>query len=249
MRKMISIICVYNDEEILNRFLLESLKHQTKEYELILLDNRENQFKSAAEALNHGGMISNGKYLMFVHQDVALCTDDTLENFEKALESLPDTGIASVAGKLNRRGVVTNVKHGDNFKPAGRFQITEPKKVQTVDEVLIIIPKKVFEDFKFDEDVCDNWHLYAVDYSLSMKKLGLNSYVIPSNVYHKSNGISSYNKEYYRTLKKILKKHKNSYLFIYTTMDNWSTLLSLNFQRETLWRKFNTFLDIVSENL
>ena len=67
---LISIICVYNNKEILEKYLLESLKTQNEEYELILIDNRENKFNSAASALNYGGKKSKGEILIFVHQDV-----------------------------------------------------------------------------------------------------------------------------------------------------------------------------------
>jgi len=49
-----SIICAYNNKEILEKFLHSSLEKQTQKYQLILLDNAKNQFKSAAEALNFG---------------------------------------------------------------------------------------------------------------------------------------------------------------------------------------------------
>ena len=80
---MISIVCVYNNQDILNNWLLKSLKHQTVEFELITLDNTRNTFKSAAEALNYGGKKAKGKYIMFVHQDVDLSSDTWLEDVEK----------------------------------------------------------------------------------------------------------------------------------------------------------------------
>ena len=52
---MISIVCVYNNERLLADFLLDSLNRQTVHYELITIDNTENQFASAAQALNCGG--------------------------------------------------------------------------------------------------------------------------------------------------------------------------------------------------
>ena len=51
---MFSVICVYNNEEMLNEILLSSLKNQNFEYELILVDNTKKQFSSAAKALNFG---------------------------------------------------------------------------------------------------------------------------------------------------------------------------------------------------
>ena len=67
---MISIVCVYNNKEILNKYLIKSLESQTEDYELILLDNTQNKFNSAAKALNNGGRKAKGDYIMFVHQDV-----------------------------------------------------------------------------------------------------------------------------------------------------------------------------------
>ena len=67
---MFSIICVYNNKKILDEMLLRSLSTQTKEFELILLDNYQNKFKSATEALNFGGKLAKNDYLMFVHQDI-----------------------------------------------------------------------------------------------------------------------------------------------------------------------------------
>ena len=40
-------------EKYLDNYILKSLKMQTADYELILIDNTENEFKSAAEALNY----------------------------------------------------------------------------------------------------------------------------------------------------------------------------------------------------
>jgi len=67
---MISIVCVYNDEITLKDYLLKSLENQTSKHELILIDNTQGKYKSAAGALNWGGGKAKGKYIMFVHQDV-----------------------------------------------------------------------------------------------------------------------------------------------------------------------------------
>ena len=91
---MISIICVYNNKEILENYLLKNLSTQSVEYELILIDNTNGKFKSAAEALNYGGKKANGNYLMFVHQDVDLCSNNTLDYIENILESISNLGIA-----------------------------------------------------------------------------------------------------------------------------------------------------------
>ncbi len=140
-------------------------------------------------------------------------------------------------------GVITNIKCDIPPKLAGGIQIKNPTKVQTLDECLVIIPRRVFNRFQFDEKICDNWHLYGVDYCLSIKKKGFDIYVIPISMYHRSTGILEKNywqvvqslgplsEGYYQTLKKLLKKHKNSYKYIYTTCGSWNTSYPLILQR------------------
>ncbi len=234
-RTMISIICVYNNKNILENYLLKSLKNQTVKFEFIGIDNTKGQFKSAAEALNYGGGQAKGEYLMFVHQDVDLSSNTWLEEVKKILDKLSNLGIAGIAGKSEDEGeVITNIKHDNPPRLAGKIQIKKPTKVQTVDECLMIIPKSVFNKLRFDEDTCDNWHLYAVDYCLSVKRLGFDSYVMPIFVYHKSSGYSM-SEKYFVTLKKVLKKHKSCYNKIYTTMGDWSTRYPLNIKIIYLW--------------
>ena len=70
MPKTLSVICVYNNKQILESFLLESLKKQNINYELILINNVNNEFTSAAKALNYAATKATGDYLLFVHQDI-----------------------------------------------------------------------------------------------------------------------------------------------------------------------------------
>ena len=109
---MISIVCVFNDWEVLERFLLRSLDTQTAPYEMHLVDNTNGRFKSAAEALNFGGQQATGKYIMFVHQDVYLASTVWLESVENTLDTLPKLGIAGVAGKTkNGMHTYSNAEH------------------------------------------------------------------------------------------------------------------------------------------
>jgi len=232
---VISVVCVYNNKNVLENYLLKSLKNQTVKFEFIEVDNTEGKFKSAAEALNYGGRKAKSDYIMFVHQDVDLSSNTWLEEVEKILDELSNLGIAGVAGRSkNEDGVITNIKHDNPPRLAGKIQIGKPIEVQTVDECLTIIPKSVFNKLQFDENTCNDWHLYAVDYCLSVKKLGFDSYVMPIFVYHKSSGYSM-SEKYFVTLKKVLKKHKSYYNKIYTTMGDWSTRYPLNIKRIYLW--------------
>lgn len=229
---MISILCVYNDEEILEKFLLKSLKNQSVAYEQILLDNTKGRFKSAAEALNKGAEKAIGDYIMFIHQDIDLKSDNWLKNTENMLKSLDSPGIVGVAGisPWDEDNKISNIQQGIPPKKISENRITEPQIVQTVDECLLIIPKSVFKILKFDEELCDDWHLYAVDYCLSIKNKGFNVYVIPADIYHRSPGYSI-SEKYFTTLKKLLQKHKKKYKVVFTTMGGWTSLYPLYIQK------------------
>jgi len=244
---MISIVCVYNNKKILSDYLLNALKNQTSVYELILIDNTEGQYKSATNALNCGGKKAKGKYIMFVHQDVDLCSPSWLEDTENILDSVPNLGIAGVAG-MSENGR-TNKERGRNIILSGDKNweygnpIQKPELAQTLDECLAIIPKYVFDMLQFDEIVCDNWHLYVVDYCLSIRKLKYCAYAIPMYIQHKSRGVFAPNPfrtiislgklptDYYQTMGKILEKHSDYYERIYTTCGDWSTSYPVNLQR------------------
>lgn len=226
----ISIICVYNDRDVLENHLLKSLEKQTIEYELILLDNTLNKFNSSAEALNYGGRKAKGQYLMFIHQDFEFCFNTALIEILNTLKTLENIGIAGVAGKYSRN-CVSNIYEGQPPVRAGQIHITDPVEVQIIDECVIIIPKKIFEKLQFDEVTCDNWHLYAHDYCLAAKRAGYKVYVLPIAGYHASDGNSFNSKAYYPTLKKFIEKYKNDYKWINTTAaGSWATFYPLSIQ-------------------
>ncbi len=234
---MISIVCIHNNKKILDNYLMEGLNKQKIDYELILIENSKSKFKSAAEALNYGGKKAQGNYIIFAHQDVNFDSQNWLEDMEKYVDNLPNLGIAGIAGKSeDSKEVITNVKHGNSPHFAGKVQIKKPVPVQTLDECLLIIPKNVFNTLKFDEKTCDGWHLYGVDYCLSVKMLNLDVYVFPLPIHHKSSG-DPFSNEYYHTLGKLFKKHGSSYKIIRTTVSDWNTGYPVVIQQKWFWLK------------
>jgi hypothetical protein len=249
---MIAIVCVSNNREILNECLLKGLRGQTAKYELIVVENARGEFGSAAAALNHGAMQAHGKYIMFVHQDIDLSLPTWLEDAERILDTIPDLGVAGVAGVKDRYSVLSNIVHCTPPKPVGQDTLRAPAPVQTLDECLLIVPRAVFERAGFDEAVCDDWHLYGVDYCLSCKRSGLGVYVLPLTLYHMTFSTTAATQDitsrtiselgsfpaalppgYYRTLKKLLSKHRKDYGIIYTTCGIWRTRYPVWSQR--LW--------------
>ena len=241
---MISIICVYNNVSSLDEFLLSSLKNQSIDYELILLDNTKKKFSNAAEALNYGGKKAKGDYLMFVHQDIDLLVDDWLENAENILNSLKNLGIAGVAGfpEVKKNPVILSYIMDGNPPQTIGINITQSENVQTVDECLFFVPKSIFNKIQFDVETCPDWHLYAVDYCLSLLKLNLSVYVIPCALHHVSRS-DSFSNQYYSTLNKITKKHGTYFNKIYTTCGVWHTnrfRLLLNVFEDKIRRKISS---------
>lgn len=94
--------------------------------------------------------------------------------------------------------------------------------------------------YKFDEVICPKWDLYVVEYCLTMKKNDVNCYVIPLSIIHKSTGAVS--KNYFYTLKKVLKKHEDLKQ-VYTTCGNWNSKYPLFLQKYTYLLIFQMFLD------
>lgn len=220
---MISVVCVYNNRAILDECLLKSLKDQTTDFELITLDNTRSQFTSASEALNQGGSLAKGDYILFIHQDIVLESESWLHDLEQSLGELDNLGVVGVAGRsADEWEVVTNITHGIPPDRASRFHVTAPMKVQTIDECAFVVPKSVFNQLRFDEETCYHWHLYSVEYCLSANRLGYSAYVLPLELYHKSEG-ASMSKDYFLVLEKVIEKHKEEYSKIYTAMGNWAT--------------------------
>lgn len=211
---MTSVITVYNDNETLNNMLVKSLTRQNGQYELILIDNTQNAYPSAAEALNEGVRRCIGELVVVVHQDVEFfdCQLDLLVDFCKSLEA---NAIIGVAGAKNSGGVYTNILHGDKRAAAGNHNVGSPMIVQTLDEVCFAASKQRFIETPFDEKTCSDWHLYCVDFCLSSIRCGSPIYVVPVLLYHKSSG--KIGRPYFETMMKISKKFKDDFREIHTT--------------------------------
>lgn len=241
----ISIICVYNKTFPLREQLLKSLEIQKAKYELILIDNRNNKFKNAASALNYGGSQAHGEYLLFTHQDIIIEDKNWLEKTINQISALDNPGIIGVAGKTHNKYIRTNILHGIPPEKITPFNLSKAEEASTVDECLFIIPKKVFEVLQFDEKTCFDWHLYATDYLLSIRKLGYKAYIIPSFLVHASKG-SSLSEGYYQTVKKLQKKHFDEHI-IRNCVSDWYTYIPVRTQQRM--KQYNKDHDNIKLNI
>ena len=225
---MISVVCVYNNERTLKNVLLKSLENQTVEFELITLDNRDNRYKSAADALNYGGAKANGDYIMFVHQDMWLGSNSWLEDAERTVDSLADLGVAGVAG-MSEKASNGKERRQWSIEDFGELlrgsRAQEPEEVQTLDECLLVVPRSVFARLKFDGKTFDGWDVYGADYCLCSKQLGLKVYVIPQYCAHCCLRAHYYRwefKDLHKYQKRLHQKHRSQYKEIHTWMGDIS---------------------------
>ena len=219
--KGFSIICVFNDQNKLDKYLVESLKNQKTACELIAIDNRTQRFKCAATVLNAAAARAKYDLLMFVHQDVALGSDTWLADARNDISRLENFGAAGVAGN-SARGLVAGVYHGNPPEPIGRARLTKPVPVQTVDGCLLIVPKKLFLETGFDARTCPGWYLYVANFCLDMARLGRRVYVLPREIYHESTGPGN-RRVFDEARRNIINKHRDQVDMIYTTVGEWKT--------------------------
>ena len=213
----ISVICVYNNTKQLESELLKSLRIQDVEYELVLVDNGNKQYSSAAKALNHGAGQANGEYLIFTHQDITLKEKNALKDFIDAIKCAGHGSLIGAAGAIEGEadnksnftdGVIVDYSIVCNC--SGNLQ-----EVSCIDEAFFGMTKETWQRHHFDEELCDNWHLYAVEACLYARKHGFSVFLKPVQIHHSSLGHIS--QDYMRTLKRLCKAYRRDFKRIWTT--------------------------------
>ena len=179
------VTCVSN-WQLYNKCVISSLNQIDASqdiFEKIPIDNTENRF-SAAQALNLGLNRSKGKLIIFCHQDL-LFPKDWIDNFFKQINIIESRdkywGVTGPFGRCSNGSMSGNVTDfmGLHFSPP------LPRKVQTLDELCLIIRKD--SGLQFDEYM-DGFHLYGADICLTAACQGMQSYAIDCFVEHRSKG-------------------------------------------------------------
>lgn len=240
---LFSVVCVYNDEKILEDYLLKGLSDQDCSYETLLIDNRNGSYVSAASAFNSVLQGAKGRYVIFSHQDIFLGRSDSLSQIEKTLEGWGENVVAGIAGKKEGSWTISNITHGDPPSRPGKTGVQKAEKVQTFDECFYVVSKKLLDRSPFDEVTCSGWHLYAVDYCLSVENYAT-VLVLPLQGIHHKGGNSFDLGGYYQILKKVAGKHRGDVKKIYTTCGDWPTnelALDLSILRHRFRRRSRQF--------
>lgn len=214
---MITLICCYNNRECLDNMLIPSIKCQEKQPQLILIDNNKRNYKSAAQAYNSEVVNAEGDVLVFCHQDIAFDDQKFFYEIEEMFLENPDM-ILGLAGVKRDGCVYSNLKYLKNKKYITRKRVKEKReRVESLDECFIAIKTENFRKLLFNEDVCDNWHLYAVELCYRAKKYSIESYVAKIEAYHKmqqGKGLEV-DKNFIKVIKRICKMNRGRQKIIY----------------------------------
>ncbi len=216
----VTFICCHNNNEELNSMLLPSFSMLDKSTcNIILINAFKEGYKSAAEAYNKTikkHMNEIGDILFFCHQDIAFDNVDFLQNIISELTENPNQ-IIGFAGINTNGTVLSNLQYQENKQFITRNQIKSKEKVVTLDECCFATSKTVYQKLKFDEYVCNHWHLYAVEICYNAKRNGIPSYVMPDIIFHKKNNKGGmYTDKYFlKSLWRLVKKYKKDFDYIY----------------------------------
>lgn len=184
-RDPVSVICVFNDEEVRRDCLDRSFAKASTDApqsELIALDNTSHQFPSAGAALNHGVSIARHDYVAFVHQDVYLHSLVALEEAAGIL-SEGDFGVLGAIGVRADGGLSGRIR--DRVVLSGDVA-SQPADVDSLDEVLFLAPRAVLLEEPLSERTDLAWHAYAVEYGLRLRRRGLRVGAVQLPITHNS---------------------------------------------------------------
>lgn len=213
----ISLICVYNSEEQLNNQLLASPALRDLSIEKIILNNNKYKFKSAAEALNYGAALATGDILIFSHQDIYIKDTDGIVDFAEKVAELRAGDIVGTQGVMDKSKVYySNLTAGEQLdKSIINDYPNNLIEVSCVDEGFFGMKKETWENHHFNECLCSDWHLYAVEQALYARKNNNNVYVYPIQLHHFSFGTISLS--YMNCLRKLCEEYRDDFKYIWTT--------------------------------
>ena len=154
------------------------------DYELVIIDN-SNDNLSIFKAYNEGVVRSKGEILCFCHDDVLFRSENWGANVH-ALFTDESIGAVGVIGThflpnapmywwsspfISQYSI--NYDNGQaNLNDNREFFHGHLADVVAIDGVCFFIPKRLFSSIRFDDENYDGFHLYDMDISMQVQKLG-----------------------------------------------------------------------------
>lgn len=219
---MVSVICAYNNKELMEKVSASLKEQQDLEYELIAVCAKELGFKSASETLNYGVSKASGDIIIIMHQDIEFMDTNTVSNICNYVKK-QDILFAGLAGISKESGKsCSRIFHGLDKKPAASVtDFKDPVETLSIDECFMVMSKLIAEKYKFT-DFGNTWHMYGTDMCLKLAVNGIKSFIIPFSLWHKSSG-NSLDKVYFDTVVKVADKYRKDYRCFTTLFGNWKT--------------------------
>ena len=215
--KDVSLISVYNSKTLFDN-MVDSFKQTTPDditYEIIPLDNRQNRFKSAAEAYNYAiDNLCNGECLIFCHQDIVFY-DGAVEKIYNFCKNNQNT-LCGAAGVKSREdadysGIVSTIYQNSKGMRYNNLK-GESEEVFTLDECLIAGSDLIFKRIKFNEVLCSGWSFYTTEFCLNCHINKIKVCVIDCNILHLSSG--NINKNFHKTAYNVSTHYRKRFMII-----------------------------------
>lgn len=212
----ITIVCCWNNMQQYNMFL-DSIRKQSIKLDVIGIDNSNQVYKSCSKALNCAMSQVHTKFVLFAHQDILFSDSTSIEKILKYLYSINSNDILGFAGSsFKSQFVKTNILIGedDRLEYGGSERVEGIEQCDTLDECLFGGYTSFFKENKFDEIICDAWHLYTVEICLRTMVSGGKVFVCDVELIHKSKG--KIDAAYNITYRRLCKKYKDYFMYIRT---------------------------------
>lgn len=182
---MIVSIIICSRSQFISNDLLENIKNTVGcEYELIVIDNSNNQF-SIFQAYNIGIEKSTGEYLCFIHDDILFRSKEWGKVVNRIFEENPNFGLIGVAGakiktkipngwwdceeKYKSVNIIQNFANGNVEKQSVGFEYTRFNEVVIIDGVFMVLRKKT--ELFFSREY-KGFHNYDFNISFEILKKG-----------------------------------------------------------------------------
>lgn len=186
VRTPVTIVCVFNDPDVLDRCLARSVREGRESApgtELIAIDNRGNPYPSAGAALNEGARQAKNDVVAFVHQDVVLHSLTALEEAAGMIMTDPGIGILGAIGVDAGDRLIGRIR--DRVVRVGAPAAT-PQDVESLDEVLLVVRRAQLMSEPLSEHPRLAWHAYGVEYCARMRRRGLRAVALDIPLTHNS---------------------------------------------------------------
>ncbi len=241
---MISLIICSKYPDINDKLKVNIKETIGVEYELIVIDNSNNQY-SIFEAYNEG--IARAKYDLycFMHEDIWYHSQAWGDKVIKHLSD-KETGLIGLAGSFylsqipspwfKAKPFIKNLIQSYNKepdKPPRRHTVEKDYQVLCLDGFWLCSRKDVFEKVSFDSKLFNGFHCYDLDICLQVHQAEFKSYVVSDIIIeHFSTG--SMNKQWIDETIKLF--------------DKWESIMPISVHPDVKKRKLNNtkaFRDIL----